>query len=60
MSTKTYKNKTLEMQYVEFVDGDGYFLMKGQSITSDKEVKTMSKGVTIVDGDASVLGKASK
>lgn len=44
---KQYINKTNNLCLVEFEDGTGQFLMRGQVFESDKKVKRTSKGIVV-------------
>lgn len=48
-TTKRYVNQSTKMQIITFTDGSASFLFRGQSIESDKEVKTMDKGIRVKD-----------
>lgn len=42
---KKYTNMTDKMRTIEYVDGSAQFLMRGQSIKTDKEVKSLQEGI---------------
>lgn len=44
---KKYTNQTSSMKVIEYADGDAQFLMRGQSITTDKEVVKVQEGLTV-------------
>ena len=46
---KKYLNKTTSLKVVEFEDGDAQFLMRGQSIVTDKKVKKIQEGIVVKD-----------
>ena len=46
---KKYVNKTTSLKVVEFEDGDAQFLMRGQSIVTDKKVKKIQEGIVVKD-----------
>lgn len=56
---KKYTNKTSELRSIVFSDGSAQFLMRGQSITTDKEVKKVQAGITVVDVAVSKKQKKS-
>ena len=46
---KKYVNKSTTLKVVEFEDGDAQFLMRGQSIVTDKKVKKIQEGIVVKD-----------
>ena len=46
---KRYSNPTHKLMVVEFADGSAQFLMRGQSIETDKKTKKVQKGVIVKD-----------
>lgn len=46
---KKYTNMTHELRSVTFNDGTTQFLMRGQSIESDKSTKRVQAGVRVTD-----------
>lgn len=48
-TTKRYVNQSIKMQIITFTDGSAQFLFRGQSIETDKEVKTMDAGIRVKD-----------
>lgn len=44
-----YINKTRKMKTVFYKDGSASFLMRGQSVTTDKEIDRVQEGVTVVE-----------
>jgi hypothetical protein len=46
---KKYVNKSATLKVVEFEDGDAQFLMRGQSIVTDKKVKKIQEGIVVKD-----------
>jgi hypothetical protein len=46
---KKYINKSGELRCITFADGSAQFLMRGQSITTDKEVKKVQVGIVVKD-----------
>lgn len=54
---KKYTNMTSKLRTIEFTDGSAQFLMRGQSINTDKEVKSFQEGIKVAEV---VTVKASK
>lgn len=52
---KKYTNKCNEMRTVFYADGSAQFLMRGQSVETDKEVKKIQNGIVVTE----VVGKTS-
>lgn len=52
---KKYTNKSNEMRTVFYADGSAQFLMRGQSVVTDQEVKKVQAGIVVVP----VVEKAS-
>jgi hypothetical protein len=46
---KKYTNKSDKLRAIRFEDGDAQFLMRGQSITTDKKVIHLQEGIRVVD-----------
>lgn len=46
---KKYTNKTASLRSITFVDGSSQFLMRGQSVTTDKPVARVQEGVAVAD-----------
>lgn len=46
---KKYTNMSNEMRCVVFEDGSSQFLMRGQSIVSDKSTKIVEKGIKVTN-----------
>lgn len=46
---KKYTNKTASLRSITFVDGSSQFLMRGQSVTTDKPVARVQEGVVVAD-----------
>lgn len=46
---KKYTNKCNEMRTVFYVDGSAQFLMRGQSVETDKEVKKVQNGIVVTE-----------
>ena len=46
---KKYTNVSNEMRCVVFEDGSSQFLMRGQSIVSDKPTKIVEKGIKVTN-----------
>lgn len=53
---KKFTNKSNQLRTVYFADGSAQFLMRGQSITSDKEYTSVQEGIKVSD-DVSVASK---
>lgn len=52
---KKYTNKCNEMRTVFYSDGSAQFLMRGQSVETEKEVKKVQNGIVVTE----VTGKTS-
>lgn len=46
---KRYINKSSALRVVVFEDGSAQFLMRGQSVESDKPVKKVQEGIVVKD-----------
>lgn len=46
---KKFTNMSNELRVVRFEDGNSQFLMRGQSIQSDKKVKHVQDGIRVSD-----------
>lgn len=46
---KKYTNKSDKLRSIRFEDGDAQFLMRGQSITTDKVVVHLQEGIKVTD-----------
>lgn len=56
---KKFTNKSNQLRTVYFRDGSAQFLMRGQSIVTDKEVDHFQDGIKVTDA-ASVVKKPVK
>lgn len=52
--TKKYQNRTSMMRSITFVDGSSQFLMRGQSIVTDKPVIDVQPGITVKEVKSAV------
>lgn len=52
--TKKYQNRTSMMRSITFVDGSSQFLMRGQSIVTDKPVINVQPGITVKEVKSAV------
>ena len=54
---KKFTNKSNQLRTVYFADGSAQFLMRGQSITSDKEYASVQEGIKVSDAVVSAVSK---
>ena len=57
---KKFTNKSNQLRTVYFADGSAQFLMRGQSITSDKEYTSVQEGIKVSDAVLAVSKKTTK
>ena len=57
---KKFTNKSNQLRTVYFADGSAQFLMRGQSITSDKEYTSVQEGIKVSDAVSAVSKKPTK
>lgn len=57
---KKFTNKSNQLRTVYFADGSAQFLMRGQSITSDKEYTSVQEGIKVSDAVSVASKKIAK
>lgn len=57
---KKFTNMNNELRVVRFEDGNSQFLMRGQSVQSDKKVSHVQEGIRVTDVSSKTQSRTSK